>query len=68
MCIRDRAIPAPTAAFGSSSASSSEYRGLGAAVQDEAAEPRWNACGASALVDVDDLPETPPPAGSLILD
>ena len=66
------AIPAPTAAFGAtSSSSSSSYRGLGAAVPDEE-EPRYNACGASALDDADDLPAIPPPvwanASSLILD
>ena len=68
------AIPAPTAAFGATSTSSTAYRGLGAAADDEAEQPRWNACSASALdeAEADDLPAIPPPewanASSLILD
>ena len=60
----------PPSAPGATSASSAAYRGLGAA-DDEAEEPRWNACGASALDDVDDLAIPPPVqvnAGTLILD
>ena len=58
---------------GATGASSAAYRGLGAAVPvpDEVEEPRWNACGASALDDVDDLAIPPPVqvnAGTLILD
>jgi hypothetical protein len=47
---------------------------LGAAADDEAEQPRWNACSASALdeAEADDLPAIPPPewanASSLILD
>ena len=61
----------PPSAPGATSASSAAYRGLGAAVPDEAEEPRYNACGASALDDVDDLAIPPPVqvnAGTLILD
>ena len=63
----------PPSAPGATGASSAAYRGLGAAVPvpDEAEEPRYNACGASALDDVDDLAIPPPVqvnAGTLILD
>ena len=61
----------PPSAPGATSAGSAAYRGLGAADPDEAEEPQWNACGASALDDVDDLAIPPPVqvnAGTLILD
>ena len=63
----------PPSAPGATGASSAAYRGLGAAVPvpDEAEVPRYNACGASALDDVDDLAIPPPVqvnAGTLILD
>ena len=59
--------PAPVGRPRRSTAYSGTYRSMGAADPDEAEKPRYNACGASAL-DVDDLPATPPPAGSLIFD